>query len=261
MNTLNNVLESFLCIIKNTPLYSTIITIFLGGSLAEEKQDTLSDIDLIIICEDKKGTQLYDEIRKIVIERKMQITLDVKIVELNHIKRINNENSAPFFFHFVGKAKILHGRDLRKNFKLSKSVCNKSIYSIIDNIEKIKEIFYSYNKKQLAEVLLFENARKLAVIYELLSSNIEKDNYKSKKNVKQIYGKKLQLIRIQAKKQRSWLSLFCEKGKKDEMGFDLISLRKKRGEEKKSIAKDDYFDNITRSVINLGEKCLDLIEY
>ncbi len=85
---------------------------------------------------------------------------------------------------------------MRKNFKLNKSVCNKSIYNIFDNIEKIKEIFYSYNKKQLAEVLLFENARKLAVIYELLSSNIEKDNYKSKKIVKQIYGEKLLSLMI-----------------------------------------------------------------
>ena len=254
-------LESFLIILKNTSLYNKIVTIFLGGSLAEEQADTVSDIDLIIICENKKGTQLYDEIGKLVTDREMQIALDVKIVELDHIKRINNESSAPFFFHFVNKAKILYGRDLRKNFKLNKSVCNKSIYSIFDNIEKIKEIFYSYNKKQLAEVLLFENARKLAVIYELLSSNIEKDNYKSKKIVKQIYGEKLQLIRIQAKNQRSWLSLFTEKGKKDEMGFDFISLRKKRKGEKKIIAKDDYFDNITKSVINLGEKCLGLIEY
>jgi len=45
------------------------------------------------------------------------------------------------------------------------------------------------------------------------------------------------------------------------MGFDLISLQKKREGEKKIIAKDDYFDNITKSVINLGEKCLDLIEH
>lgn len=196
MNNIQLFIDNFIVLVKQCPNFKYIKSILISGSSINPNVQKPNDIDFLLICNDNSGKTIFKEIKQERNNPQLLQFLDIKIIEEHQIDKINNSVDTPFFFHFVNKAKILYGRDLRKNFKLNKSVCNKSIYNIFDNIEKIKEIFYSYNKKQLAEVLLFENARKLAVIYELLSSNIEKDNYKSKKIVKQIYGEKLLSLMI-----------------------------------------------------------------
>ena len=119
----NTILTKFLEQLRILPSFSSIISVLLGGSYAIEKSDKLSDIDLLLICNDMTSSILYKELQSSTNSDDFRKILDVKIIEKESIKFVNNSIQSLFFYHLVKNSKILYGEDLKSNFKLNPSLC------------------------------------------------------------------------------------------------------------------------------------------
>ncbi len=252
------IVSDFLNRLEQHTSSNCILCGLLGGSVAQETFSPYSDIDILLICEDGKGKQLYNDIlNRNKHNSQFKKFLDIKIIEKRDIKQINSSIDSPYFYHFVQSSKLLTGNDLKSLFKLEEIWCYQALHKYIEKIEQIKEIFYIYEQQSLAEVLLFEAAKRFTVIWELISNDSRK---KTDIILKDIYKKDYQKIRKQTMNIRFWISLYGDKGSKRETGFNLIKLKKKRQKNHSTVIKNNEFEDLVRRIKLLGEKTLDLTQ-
>ena len=236
--------------------FSYVLCGIIGGTAAQDMLSSSSDIDILLISKDDCGDQLYKDLFDLGKNNtQFRKFLDVKIIEKKHISKINSSTSAPFFYHFAQNSKLIFGNDLRPLFKLKDIWYHQTVLTYLDKIDQIKEVFYTYNQKSLAEIMLFEIAKRFGIIYELL-----KKKSTSNEILQAVFGNKFHKIRHQVKKQRSWIALYDEKGKGGELGFGIFKFRKKRSSITIIPTEDNRFEKLVVEIKTLGKKCQELIQ-
>ncbi|MCG3215400.1 MAG: nucleotidyltransferase domain-containing protein [Candidatus Heimdallarchaeota archaeon] len=260
MKTSMNHLNHFTDLITKSHHIGNISSLILGGSLATDSTIKANDIDLLLICNDDFSENIYKQIQNFdKVEGFQKYLFDIKLIEVKHIKFINSSTDAPFFFHFVKSSNLLYGQDIRASFKLNTTWFYNTIIRYIEKIEEVKELFYNWQQKSLARISLFEVAKKLSILYEMLSKESEAKFLSSQEHLDIIYGKDLQNIRKLMSKNRPWISLYKERGKENKLSFEVLKVKKKI-KQQKEIAIDAQFENIMEKVKELGNICIEILD-
>ena len=254
-------IELLLEILTERELIEEIHSIILGGS-AVYNPDHANDIDLLIVCEDGFSDTVYKQIinssKSDEILKKM---LDIKIIEKQNIKHINNSPLAPFLYHFVQDSVLVYGTCTRNAFRINDVVCYQTVIKNLEKIEEIKEIYYIFQDKILAQVLLYEIAKRFSVIYQILLNNQEKKPDLFSTFLEEIYKNKLLEIREIVNRKRVWFSIYKEDAKTGEIGFNTLKLKINRKRIKVAVNEDSDFEELIIRIKNLGNKCINLINF
>ena len=168
MNSHGSVLNQFLSLLKYMDNYRSVVSILLGGSFIKEDTSNEKDIDLMVYCKDNMGKKLLTEIKTKITDKNTQKLFDIKIIELSSLKEINNSNYAAYFYHFTKNSQLIEGKDLRDSFKTNDAILFQLLNKNIEEVDKIRDIFYLYNQKVFAEIILFKTLKTITIIGELL---------------------------------------------------------------------------------------------
>jgi hypothetical protein len=219
----------------------------------------LSDIDLLLICENKSSERVYNELLKRFSNNELQKKLDIKIIEVSHLNRINNSIDSLYFYTFSNNGKILYGTDMRNKFLFNEMMRYQIIHESISVLDKIREIFYIYNQQEISRILLFQVAKRLTLIWELYSNDKSKETMKSNEHLRNIFGNSLKKIKGEMRKQHFWISIYSYKKKSSKFGFEEIPILKRK---KSGISQSsrEWFDNILEKIRLLANNCLELIQ-
>ncbi|MHA1223349.1 MAG: nucleotidyltransferase domain-containing protein [Candidatus Heimdallarchaeaceae archaeon] len=258
MRLLNEFLKYFISELDKLSSISNIISVLLGGSLANMTITEESDIDILIICKDGCGRQILEEIYTVFKNYKENVYFDIKIIENCDIKHVNGSDDSPFFYHFVQNSKLLLGSDLRESFKIKDILCYQKVLKDIDRIREINEIFYLYDQKQIALLLLLEIAKRFVVIKTIFSHEKTTKSLSLTEQIRRLFHDEYGNIKELIKKKRKWITLYEVKGKKGEKGFDILKARKI-----KKMATKNYnpnFEVLLSKIISLGKNCLEVLE-
>ncbi len=254
MEFLKNILEIFSSIMQNSPICDYISSILLGGSYIAKNTHYKSDLDLLIVCERERSTELYEYLMSSITEKTLMDTLDIKIIEKNQINLINNSIYSPFFYHFALHSIVLVGEDLRDRFNLKDEWKHQAIHKSLENLELVKKLVYEFFQPRKAEILLFEIAKRICIIYEL---KFNRNNMKHKQIdtvLNSIFGKRITKIKNAIRQQRSWLTVML---KENRLQISFVQeIKCKKG--KIINYNDDYcsfIESTTELVLKMGNQC------
>ena len=254
-------IELLLKILNERGLIEKIHSIILGGS-AVYNPDHANDIDLLIVCEDGFSDTVYKQIMSSSkYYETLKKILDIKVLEIQNIKHINNSPIAPFLYHFVQDSVLVYGTCTRNAFRVNDVVCYQTVIKNLEKIEEIKEIYYIFQDKILAQVLLYEIAKRFSVICQILLNNQEKKPNSFSTFLEEIYKNKLQETREIVNRKRMWVSIYKEDAKTGETGFNTLKLKINRKRIKVAVSEDSDFEELISRIKNLGNKCINLINY
>ena len=253
MNYLDNLLKEFISIIKKSSILQEILSIIVGGSYITGEINRNSDLDLLIVCEKERSSQIFFYLQTHIKEQRLVEKLDVKILELNQISQINNSFYSPFFYHFVLNSEIILGKDLRDSFRLDNHWKFQVLHKCLKDLDLVKELVFSYYKPKKAEILLYETSKRICILHKLRSRNTNNLNVNTMLHT--IFGKKVSGIKKNIRNQQSWITLM-QKTNKNEISF-LQKFKCKKG--KIVNYNSEYIDFITTTterISVLGNQCL-----
>ncbi|MHA1667347.1 MAG: hypothetical protein ACTSX6_03375 [Candidatus Heimdallarchaeaceae archaeon] len=148
---------------------------------------------------------------------------------------------------------------MRKKFLFNEMMCYNVIQESIFKLEQIREIFYIYNQQETSIILLFQVAKRLALIWELYSNDEFEKTITSEDYLQNIFSNSLKKIKREMRKQHSWISLYSYKKKGSKFGFEEIPILKRR-KSRISQSSRKYFDNLLEKIRLLANNCLELIK-
>ncbi|NPD89385.1 MAG: nucleotidyltransferase domain-containing protein, partial [Asgard group archaeon] len=251
--------EVFIDKIQKNCTISYIKSIVLGGSLAKEDARNSSDIDILVICQDGCGEKTSKEISELFKLDTIPEKLDIKIIEKQHIKHINNSVYAPFFHHFVTESKIVLGENLSNEFKLNDMWCYQAIQKSLDRLDQVIRIQRNYYDTEKAEILLFEIVRGLLVIKEFFVQYSKKNHIDD--DMLKIFGDRFHKIKKKIRIKKNWISVFRLDLSKNEMGFDVLSIKKNKRSKPPTSENVQALDMLVEQTRNLAFNILKIINY
>ena len=253
-----DIISTFLEKLRLCNSYPLVQSVILGGSVSQNTYTSSNDIDLLLVCDNKSSEKVYIELLKTFANNELQKTLDIKIIEVSHFNHINNSTDALYFHTFSKNSETIHGIDLRNKFLFSDMIGYRIIQESLGALDKIREVHYIYNQHDLSQILLFQVAKKLTLIWELYSKDKSKKTMNSTNYLQNIFGNSFKNIKEKMRKQRSWISIYSYKKKSSKFGFEEIPImkRKKSGNSQSS---REWFDGLLEKVRLLANDCLDLI--
>ncbi len=260
MNSHARILEFFLSTLRGLNSYNSVVSIILGGSSTKGELNFKKDIDLMICCKDNMEEKLLEEIKITSFNKKIKELLDIKIFDLSNVKKINSSKDSPFFYHFVRNSQLIEGDDLRALFKINDTILYQSLNKNIERLDEIQSIYYHYNQKELAEIILFETLKAITVIDELLSSKTTKKTPTSEERLQIIYGEAISDVKRKVKNARTWVTIYGGKGEKGNFGSEHVFIKMKKRVIPTNI-KDSKFDSILNTTKLLGHQTLELLNY
>lgn len=254
--------NDIISILKKCTNIHRIKSILISGSSIKNDEKKPNDIDFLIICDDSSASTIFNEIKQRINDIRLRKILDIKIIETSQIDFINNSVSIPFFYHFILNSKLLHGINFLDKFVLRKNWIYQSIQFFLEKLEIAKEVFFEYKQYQDAEVILYEIAKRLVIIYDLaISEGIVQDEKNMRGFLISIFGSEYFRIRKKVEKERNWISLYEEKSSKGIFGFNLLKIRRaKEPHSLNKIAKDKFETKITK-IKTLAGQCLNIYDY
>lgn len=153
----------------------------------------------------------------------------------------------------------MYGEDSRESFKIHEMGCYQTIIKNLEKMEDIKENYYIYQDKYMVLILLYEIAKKFAVMYELLLRKSKGKSNSFKTFLVDIFGNKFLKVRKLVKKRRKWPSIYKKDQKSGKIGFTTLKFKIDRRKALRPIEKDIEFEELIQEISLFGKKCLDLI--
>ncbi|MHA1223054.1 MAG: hypothetical protein ACTSSG_11235 [Candidatus Heimdallarchaeaceae archaeon] len=128
----------------------------------------------------------------------------------------------------------------------------------LDEIYRVKEIYFNQLHTNFASVILFDITKKLIIMQNHLTPRLLSTSANSKEELKSVFKNYYQKLSNLTKEYRNWISVYSSKGAKEEWGFTMVKASDFKKSKAKQIIPNKEFEILVVKAINFANNCLDL---
>ncbi|MHA1668122.1 MAG: hypothetical protein ACTSUR_05635 [Candidatus Heimdallarchaeaceae archaeon] len=128
----------------------------------------------------------------------------------------------------------------------------------LDEIYRVKEIYFNQLHTNFASVILFDITKKLIIMQNHLTPRLLSTPANSKEELKSVFKNYYQKLSNLTKEYRNWISVYSSKGAKEEWGFTMVKASDFKKSKAKQIIPNKEFEILVVKAINFANNCLDL---